>query len=234
MSIVGSITPCIVQMEYSCKFQPPTILCPRHFLLISKHKAKHQIVRNQKLQSLGTGLIRMQNTDRYKNMVVCSSVGSGPPVPPNPTPNPGSWKPWILGFLLSIILPFWRGKWGRLLKLKEEVETTLDNVEAITDVVEKVADQVEKVADDIGNHLPEGKLKDALEFVEDIAENTADGAHFAGEVIDKVEDVVDQVEEKVESFVEPNSTEEQAKDADEKEKEKEKEVEEAKDEKRAH
>lgn len=59
-------------------------------------------------------------------------------------------------------------------------------MEAITDIVEKVADEVEKVADGIGNHLPEGKLKDALEFVEDIAEETSDGAHLVGQLIDKV------------------------------------------------
>ncbi|XWS14956.1 hypothetical protein CRYUN_Cryun35bG0052800 [Craigia yunnanensis] len=208
MSTSGSMLPCKVRMEF-CKFQPPTILCFSHFLVISKHKGKHQILRNQKLQSLGTGLIRVQNTDRYRNMVVCSSVGSGPPIPSNPTPGPGSWKTWILGILISIILPFWRGKWGRLLKLKEEVETAVDTVEAATDIVEKVAEQVEKVVDDIGNHLPEGRLKDALEFVEDIAEDTADGARLAGEVIDKVEDM----EEKVESLMEPNSADEQAKEA---------------------
>ncbi|XVE95243.1 hypothetical protein REPUB_Repub02eG0079400 [Reevesia pubescens] len=192
----------------SCKFQSPAILCFSHFLVISKHQGKHQILRNPKLQSLGTGLI-VQNPDRFRNMVVCSSVGSGPP-----TPGPaGSWKPWFLGILMSIILPFWRGKWGPLLKLKEEVETVIDTVEAVTDIVEKVADKAEKVVDDIGNHLPEGRLKDALEFVEDMAEDTADGARIAGEFIDKVEEMVDQVEEKVESFMKPNSKEEAAKNA---------------------
>ena len=68
----------------------------------------------------------------------------------------------------------------------EEVETAIDKVEAITDIVEKVAEQVEKVADDIGDHLPEGRLKDALDIGEDMAEDTADGAHLAGEFIDKV------------------------------------------------
>ncbi|XWS21456.1 hypothetical protein CRYUN_Cryun30bG0056300 [Craigia yunnanensis] len=213
-STSGSILPCKVRMK-SCKFQP-AILGFSHFLVISKHKAKHQILRNQKLQSLGTGL-RMQNTDRYRNMVVCSSVGSGPLIPSNPTPGPGSWKPWFLGILLSIILPFWRGKWRPLLKLKEEVETVIDTVEAVTDIVEKVAEQVEKVADDIGDHLPEGRLKDALEFVEDMAEDTAGGARLAGEFIDKVEDMVDEVEEKVESFMESNSSDEQAKKAREEE-----------------
>ncbi|XP_022736859.1 uncharacterized protein LOC111289730 isoform X2 [Durio zibethinus] len=217
MSIAGSMLPCKVRMEY-CKFQSPTILRCSHFLVISKQKEKHQIVRNlQKLQSLGTGLIRVQNTDRYRNMVVCSSVGSGPPTPSDPTPGPGSWIPWIMGILVSIILPFWRGNWGRLLKLKDEAETVIDTVEAFTDVVEKVAEQVENVADDIGNHLPEGKLKDAFELVEDIAEDTVDGARLAGEVIDKVEDIVDEVEEKVESLREPKSTHEEANEATEEE-----------------
>lgn len=68
----------------------------------------------------------------------------------------------------------------------EEVETVIDTVETVADIVEKVAEQVEKVADNIGDHLPEGRLKDALEFVEDIAEDTADGARLTGEFIDKV------------------------------------------------
>ncbi|XVE60545.1 hypothetical protein DITRI_Ditri05aG0137300 [Diplodiscus trichospermus] len=207
-----TLLPCKVRME-SCKFQPAAVLCSCHFLVISKHKSKHQILRNQKLLSLGTGL-KVQNTDRYRNMVVCDSVGSGPTVPSasSPTPVPGSWKPWILGILLSVILPFWRGKWGPLLKLKEEVQAVINKVEAVTDTVEKVAEEVEKVADDIGDQLPEGRLKDALEFVEDMAEDTADGAQLAGDFIDKVEDMVDEAEEKVESLMEPNtSSDEQAK-----------------------
>ncbi|XP_022766409.1 uncharacterized protein LOC111311297 isoform X2 [Durio zibethinus] len=211
-SAAGSILPFKVRVE-SCKFQP-SILCLNNFLEISKHKGKYQVLRNHKLQSLGSDL-RVQNTDRYRNMVVCSSVGSGPPIPSNPTPGPGSWKPWILGILLSIILPFWRGKWRPLLKLKEEVETVIDTAEAVTDIVEKVAEQVEKVADKVGDHLPEGRLKDALEFVEEMAEDTADGARVAGEFIDKVEDMVDEVEEKVESLIKPNSTDEKAKEAKE-------------------
>ncbi|XVF36647.1 hypothetical protein REPUB_Repub19eG0075100 [Reevesia pubescens] len=216
MSTSGSILPCKVRME-SSKFQTASFICFSQFLEISKHKAKHQILRNPKLQSLDIGF-RVQNTDRYKNMVVCSSVGSGPQIPSNPsTPDPGSWKPWFLGILMSIILPFWRGKWGQLLKLKEEAETVIDRVEAVTDIVEKVAEQVEKVADDIGDHLPEGRLKDALDFVEDMAEDAADGARIAGEVIDKLEDVVDEVEEKVESFMEQKSSDEKAKETKEEE-----------------
>ncbi|XP_039023327.1 uncharacterized protein LOC120155946 isoform X2 [Hibiscus syriacus] len=183
-----------------------------HSLVIAKHKAKHHIPRIQNLQSLGTAL-RLQHADTDKNMVVCCSVGSGPSFPSNP--GPGSWKLWVLGILMSIVLPFWRSKWGPLLKWKDEVETVIDRVEAVTDIVEKVAEQVEKVADDMGNHLPEGRLKDALELVEDMAQNTAECARFAGEFIDKVE----EVEEKVESWMEQNSIVEESKKTKEEEEE---------------
>ncbi|KAL4309611.1 hypothetical protein GQ457_01G027510 [Hibiscus cannabinus] len=189
-SASASIFSSKVLMESSCRFQPAIIR------FISRHKAKrHQIIRNRNLQLLGASL-RLRTTDRDKNMVVCCSVGSGPSIPS----NPGAWKLWVLGILLSIALPFWRSKSGPLLKLKDEVETVIDKVEAVTDYAEKLAEQVEevtgvaekvseemeKVADEIGNHLPEGRLKDALEIVEHTAQNTAEGARFTGEFINKV------------------------------------------------
>ncbi|GMI82812.1 hypothetical protein HRI_001950500 [Hibiscus trionum] len=208
----GFNLPCKVPME-SCKSQPSSsILCSSHFLVISKQKGKHQILRNSKFQPLGRGL-RLQNTDRNMNRVFCNSgVDPGPVVPPTPTPGPGSWKGWILGILMSIILPMWRGNWRPLLKLKQEAETIIDTVEAVADIVEKVAEQVEKVADEVGDRLPEGKLKDALEFVEELADETGDGARIAGDFIDKVEDMVDQVEEKVESLMKPSSGDKEAKE----------------------
>ncbi|MBA0787521.1 hypothetical protein Gotri_025250 [Gossypium trilobum] len=51
------------------------------------------------------------------------------------------------------------------------------------------------------------RLKNALQFVEDMAQNTADGARLAGDLIDKVEDV----EGKVESWMGENSIDEEAK-----------------------
>ncbi|KAL4279685.1 hypothetical protein GQ457_03G033620 [Hibiscus cannabinus] len=201
----GFNLPCKVPMDMeSCKSQP-SFLCFSHFLVISKHKGKHQVLRNSMFQPLGGGL-RLQNTNRYRNMVFCNSgVEPGPIVPSTPAPAPGSWKAWIVGILMSIILPMWRGNWRPLLKLKQEAETIIDTVEAVADMVEKVAEQVEKVADEVGDRLPEGKLKDALEFVEDLADDTADGARITGDFIDKVEDMVDQVEDKVESLMKPGS-----------------------------
>ncbi|KAK8298191.1 hypothetical protein V6Z12_D05G238600 [Gossypium hirsutum] len=206
----------------------PSIVCFSEILVEPNHKGKHQILRNSKFQPLGSGL-RFQITDRHSYMVFCNSnVEQGPVIPSSPAPAPGSWKPWILGFLMSIILPFWRGNWRPLLKLKQEAETVIDTVETVTDIVEKVAEQVEQVADKVGDSLPEGKLKDALEIAEDMAEGTVDDARIVGEFIDKtlrimigshqiqeikdqqhlipdVEDMVDQVEEELESLIKPNS-----------------------------
>ncbi|OMP07495.1 hypothetical protein CCACVL1_01292, partial [Corchorus capsularis] len=128
----------------STKIQPAALVGFSHLLVMSKHKGRtyqNNILRNPTLRStFGTDL-RVQNSERsYRNMVVCN-VGSGPSLP---DPNPGSWKFWLLGMLMSVVLPFWRGKWGPLMKIKQEVETIIDTVEAVTDVVEKVAEQVEK------------------------------------------------------------------------------------------
>ncbi|KAE8725017.1 Detected protein of unknown function [Hibiscus syriacus] len=187
-STSASIFPCKIQMESSCKFQP-AITRFTHFLVISKHMAKrHRIIRNQNLQLLGTS-IWLKNTERDNDMVVCCSAGPGSLVPSSPSPGHGSWKLWVLGILLSVVLPFWRSKWAPLLKLKAEAETVIDKVEAVTNTVEKVLEQVEEVADEIGNILPEGRLKDTLE----------------------IEENVEEVEENVKSWMELNSTDERKK-----------------------
>ncbi|XP_040967838.1 uncharacterized protein [Gossypium hirsutum] len=185
----GFILPCKVPME--SRKSHPSIVYFSEILVVPNHKGKHQILRNSKFQPLGSGL-RFQITVRHSYTVFCnSSVEQGPVIPSSPAPAPGSWKPWILGFLMSIILPFWR----------EEAETVIETVETVTDIVEKVAEQVEQVADKVGDSLPEGKLKDALEIVEDMAEGTVNDARIVGEFIDKV----DQVEEELESLIKPNS-----------------------------
>ncbi|KAB2082931.1 hypothetical protein ES319_A05G231300v1 [Gossypium barbadense] len=161
----------------------PSIVYFSEILVVPNHKGKHQILRNSKFQPLGSGL-RFQITVRHSYTVFCnSSVEQGPVIPSSPAPAPGSWKPWILGFLMK------------------EAETVIETVETVTDIVEKVAEQVEQVADKVGDSLPEGKLKDALEIVEDMAEGTVNDARIVGEFIDKV----DQVEEELESLIKPNS-----------------------------
>ncbi|GKV09403.1 hypothetical protein SLEP1_g20911 [Rubroshorea leprosula] len=135
---------------------------------------------------------------RKMNMVSCCTVGSGPPLPPDS--SPGSWKGWILGVVVTVILPFWINKLGPLLKFKEEVETVAETAEQVADIVEKVAEEVEKVADEVSDALPEGgKLQGFVNKVENVAKETAKDAHLVGEVIGKVE----EVEKEVESFFAP-------------------------------
>ena len=63
----------------------------------------------------------------------------------------------------------------------------MDTIEQVAEAVESVAEQVENVADEIGNKFPEGgKLRSALDFIENAAHKTAQAAHFADEIIDKV------------------------------------------------
>lgn len=56
----------------------------------------------------------------------------------------------------------------------------------MTDIVEEVADKVEQVAEEVAEHLPDGKLKDAVTMVEHLAETAGKDAHLAGDIIDKV------------------------------------------------
>ncbi|XP_028052187.1 uncharacterized protein LOC114256706 isoform X2 [Camellia sinensis] len=109
-------------------------------------------------------------------------------------------KSWILGTLISIMLPFLRHKWGPLFNMTKQVEAAVETAERVTEVIEKVAEEVEELAEEVADGLPEGgKLRGAVEFVENAAKETAKVAHLAEELIDKVE----EVEKEVESFMEP-------------------------------
>lgn len=74
--------------------------------------------------------------------------------------------------------------------------------ELVVDVVEKVAEEVVEIADDLGDQLAEGgKLKCAVDFVENVAIEIAKDANLAQDVLHKVE----KVEKDVESLFEPRS-----------------------------
>ncbi|CAA2983306.1 cold shock 2-like [Olea europaea subsp. europaea] len=55
----------------------------------------------------------------------------------------------------------------------DKIESGIETVEQIVEVVEKVAEEVDKVAEDIADDLPDGKLKNVVDFVEEMAEKTA-------------------------------------------------------------
>nr|XP_016514705.1 PREDICTED: uncharacterized protein LOC107831455 isoform X2 [Nicotiana tabacum] len=143
-------------------------------------------------------------SDKIKRKFVVSSNGQpGGPLPSPPSSNP--FNGWLIGILLSIILPFFRNKWGSLLQLKNTVEDVIETVEEVEEVVEdveNVAEKVDKVAEEIGKDLPEGQLKDTLKAVENFSEETAKFALAAGDIIDKVQDVELIAENRVKSLVE--------------------------------
>lgn len=69
----------------------------------------------------------------------------------------------------------------------DKVESALQRAEDVAEAVEKVAERVEKVAEDIAENLPKGgKLREAVDFVEKIAERTAKDAGAVDDFIDKV------------------------------------------------
>lgn len=131
-------------------------------------------------------------------MVYSSNVPPEAPVPSEPSSN--SFINQILGVLTTIVVPFLSSKLGPFWIFKNKIESTVETVEQIVNVVEKVAEQVDKVTEDITDDLPEGKLKELLDFVEDMAEKTADTADSIGDIIDKVQEAGEKLESIVDSL----------------------------------
>ncbi|CAK9149029.1 unnamed protein product [Ilex paraguariensis] len=171
---------------------------PTRRFIITVHNYGSSFPGNRSSQNLMSSL-RAEPIKRTSKMdfAVFAGVQAGGPVPSGPPPN--SWKNWILGIVMTVILPLLSHKWGPLLKLKDGIETVVETAEEIAEAVEKVAEEVGKVAEEIADDLPEnGKLRNALTFIENVAKETARDAQLADEFIEKVE----EVQEKLESFVE--------------------------------
>ncbi|KAL3839986.1 hypothetical protein ACJIZ3_024577 [Penstemon smallii] len=139
-------------------------------------------------------------TQRTSIGIVYANSVPGAPLPSTPPPSGGSIKSWLVGIILSVILPFFTNKFGPLWVLKNRIENAVETVEEIAEAVEKVAGEVDKIAEDIADDLPAGKLKNLIELVEDVAEKTAKTADSLDNIIDKVQDAEDQVESMVESI----------------------------------
>ncbi|XP_051139851.1 uncharacterized protein LOC127257462 isoform X2 [Andrographis paniculata] len=162
--------------------------------------SRAQELRHRRIYTPTRGFEHRGYSQNYNNIgirsfyVYGSTPGTSlPSVPPSSSP-----LNWILGIILSIILPFFGIKMGPLLQFKREVDTAVKTVEEVVEVVEKVAEVVDKVAEDVSDHLPEGgKLKKVAEAVEVAAEETAKDAYVVGNAIDKFQ----EVEEKVENLV---------------------------------
>ncbi|WOG98882.1 hypothetical protein DCAR_0418228 [Daucus carota subsp. sativus] len=164
-----------------------------------------------------------------RNFVVCSNG-----VPPESSASsgglpggiPGSWKSWLLGIVVTVIIPLMTNKWGAILtwtsknedstlftKLnKKKIESAVQTVEDMVEAVEEIAEKVDKFTENIADDLPEGKLKETLEKIENVAERVAQDADRLDDMIDKVQ----EAEDKLEAYIE----EEQNKSAAKKEQEK--------------
>ncbi|KAL7002998.1 hypothetical protein U1Q18_004156 [Sarracenia purpurea var. burkii] len=117
-----------------------------------------------------------------------------PSAPPPQKPNFPTWAKWLLGSVLSIVLPFWGPKWKNLLLFEGKVEEVVEEVEIVAEVVEKVANTAEKVAEEVVENLPDtGKLKEAALLVEHVSIVTAQDAELTKVFIHKVEELKDDL-----------------------------------------
>ena len=120
----------------------------------------------------------------------------------------------VLGVVVTLILPFGRIKWGPLQAFKgkqliyiltllydyyilikntyifdwaDRVDKVINTAESVAETVETVAKKVENIAEDIANKLPDdGQLKEIVTSVEKFANVTAKDAHFVDSFLLKV------------------------------------------------
>ncbi|KAJ6370288.1 hypothetical protein OIU76_028542 [Salix suchowensis] len=135
-----------------------------------------------------------------------------PPVSNPPGSNFPTWAKWILGSILSIILPFWKRKREELKRLEGEAEIIVEEVGHVAEVVEKVAAVAEKVSEEVAEVLPEnGKLKETALLIEQVSKAAAHDAKLTQDIIHKVDALkhdiddlkmmVDPVMEKIEQKI---------------------------------
>ncbi|XP_019156806.1 PREDICTED: uncharacterized protein LOC109153351 isoform X3 [Ipomoea nil] len=132
---------------------------------------------------------------RIGNEGKCKCVEPGLPLPPGPPNNSKSSNlhGWILGILISVILPLLYRKRGSLMQLKNRAEKALYTVEEIVDRVERTAEVVDKVAGNVAEDLSAGKFRETVRSIENVAEKVDKSAEALGDFIDKVQEVNDKV-----------------------------------------
>ncbi|XP_026432939.1 uncharacterized protein LOC113330340 isoform X2 [Papaver somniferum] len=109
------------------------------------------------------------------------------------------WTRWILGAMLTLILPFWKAKWQKLRRLEVEVEMAVEVVEHVAETVEKVAVVTEKLSMEMTDKIPgDGKLKKAVLFVERVSEEAEKDARLTEDILHKLDDLKEDVEKLIE------------------------------------
>ncbi|KAG6416291.1 hypothetical protein SASPL_123718 [Salvia splendens] len=95
-------------------------------------------------------------------------------------------------FALTVGVPFMI---QRIVAFTKQIEAASQTVEKIADTVENIADEVDKAAEELKAALPDGRLKEAVTFVEKLAENTSDGADKVSDLMDMVQEFDDKLDE---------------------------------------
>ncbi|KAI5604264.1 hypothetical protein BDE02_01G276900 [Populus trichocarpa] len=184
----------------------------RSFLeLIHRYRASSSNVST--VSKIGQGLsvhqgLQLINANSQEGRRFDSNMMKSDKVAPAPVPNPpGSnfprWAKWILGTILSILLPFWQQEWEKLRRIEGESEIIVEEVEHVAEVVEKVATVAEKVSEEVAEVLPEnGKLKETALLIEAVSKATAHDAKLTQDFIHKVDAVRHDIDD-LETMVEP-------------------------------
>ncbi|XXG40451.1 hypothetical protein AAC387_Pa01g1165 [Persea americana] len=141
---------------------------------------------------------------QVSSTIMHAFMGDLPGATPPPTPNNfPTWASWLLGTLISLILPIWKLKGGFLRKIGNTVEEVVETVEDVAEVVEDVAEAVEHISSDVADSLPgSGALKNAALWVENASKEVAEDAKQALDIIHKVDDLKEEVEKGFEELVE--------------------------------
>lgn len=146
------------------------------------------------------GIIGCQVSSTVMHAVMGDLPGATPPPTPNNFP---AWASWILGAVVSLILPIWKLKGGFLRKIGNTVEEVVETVEDVAEIVEDVAEAVEHISSDVADSLPEnGALKNAALWVEKASKEVAEDAKQALNLIHKVDDLKEEVEKDIDELVE--------------------------------
>ncbi|KAL3843777.1 hypothetical protein ACJIZ3_001180 [Penstemon smallii] len=115
-----------------------------------------------------------------------------------------NWAKWLLGSVLSLLLPFWKSNRDNLLILEGKAEMVVKDVKEVAEVIEKVATTTDEVLKEVENQLPDNcKLKEAAQVMEHISTVAAQDARLLENIIHKVGEVKQDLEE-LETIVEPN------------------------------
>ncbi|KAL5705115.1 hypothetical protein ACHQM5_023737 [Ranunculus cassubicifolius] len=119
-----------------------------------------------------------------------------PAVPPVPSGSPfPQWSKWLLFAIIPMFFPFARKNWGPLIMFRMQMKNTVSTVGTMAESIEEVARKVDQMADNITEQLPQGsKLREVIEMMDKVAEETVKAADCVEDLLQKVEDAGENVE----------------------------------------